>query len=190
MKTSWRVLGIDDGPFVFGDEYAPVIGVLCRGPTYVEAIMRSRVRVDGSDSTDVLVEMVGKSGYLEQVCAVILDGASVGGFNVFDIEVMSKELSVPVMTVSRKEPDLQSIENALRKHFDDWQRRYDILSKGWVERIVNNGVGLYVKTAGIDLPEAGTIIRHFTVQGGLPEPLRLAHMIGTIQRKEITSGRA
>ena len=58
MKPHVRVLGIDDSPFKFGDEKALVVGALVRIPNYLESVMKTEVTVDGTDSTDQLVEMV------------------------------------------------------------------------------------------------------------------------------------
>jgi len=190
MKVNIRALGIDDGPFSFGDEHADLVGVLCRGPQYVEAIMRDRVTVDGTDSTQRIVRMIRGTGYLEQINVVFVDGGSVGGFNVFDIDLISQELGVPVITVSRKFPDFGSIRHALEKHFVDWEDRFDLISRGSLEPILNDAIEIYMKMSGTDRIEAGDFIRTFTVQGGIPEPLRMAHMIGTILKRNVTSGRA
>ncbi len=58
MKSHIRVLGIDDGPFDFGDDRAIFAGILIRLPSYMEAVSLETVEVDGKDSTERICEMV------------------------------------------------------------------------------------------------------------------------------------
>ena len=189
MKENIRILGIDDGPFTFVDNKADMVGVLCRGPAYVEAIMKDEIEVDGKDSTHRIVDMIRNSGYLEQISTILLDGGSLGGFNVFDIKKINRLLSVPVITVTRKLPDFQAIKEALQAHFPDWKERFSIMSQGNIEEVSINDVSVYIKREGLDMNEAMGILRKFTVLGAIPEPLRLAHMVASVLRKKVTSGR-
>ncbi len=189
MKESIRILGIDDGPFTFDDKKSDIVGVLCRGPMYVEAIIRDEVEVDGTDSTERIVDMISKSGYLEQISAILLDGGALGGFNVFDIMKINRLLSVPVITVTRKLPDFHAIKEALQAHFPDWEERFSILDMGNIEKVIVNDISVYIKREGLDMYEVAGILRKFTVSGAIPEPLRLAHMVASVLKKKITSGR-
>jgi len=112
MKPQFRVLGIDDGPFSFSDRKVPVIGVVVR-KGYVDAVMRTEVQVDGDDATDAISRLVSESGYGDQLEAVMLDGACVGGFNVVDIDGLNISCGVPVLTVTRDRPDMARIRAAL-----------------------------------------------------------------------------
>ena len=190
MKEQIRVLAIDDGPFTFEDEYANIVGILSRGASYVEAILRDVVEVDGRDSTEKIIHMISGSKYLEQVGLILLDGGAFGGFNIFDIYGIRDELKVPVITVTRKMPDFPAITEALKGHFEDWEPRLFLLSTGDIEKVLINNIPIYVKLAGIALDDAAIILRRLTVQGAIPEPLRLAHMVAAILKKPISTGKA
>jgi len=189
MKEQIRVLAIDDGPFTFEDSNVDILGVLTRGSSYIEAVLRDEVGVDGTDSTERIIRMISNSKYLEQVGLVLLDGGAFGGFNIFDIHVIRDELEVPVITVTRKSPDFNAIRKALKRHFEDWGSRFETLSKGDIEEVVINNIPVYVKLAGISLNDAESVLRRLTVQGTIPEPLRLAHIIATILKKRVYSGK-
>ncbi|HEX9907075.1 MAG TPA: DUF99 family protein, partial [Thermoplasmata archaeon] len=115
MKQQVRILGIDDSPFKFKDERALVVGALVRVPNYLEGVLTTDVRVDGDDATARIIDMVSGSRYSDQVKAVMLDGIAVAGFNVIDIEKLSRSLKVPVITVTRDRPDLEKMRSALEK---------------------------------------------------------------------------
>lgn len=190
MKKKRRILAIDDGPFTFGDATTDFVGVISRGPSYFEAFMKDSVQVDGRNATEKIITMVEGSGYLEQIGLILLDGGALGGFNVFDIFEINEKLDIPVMTVTRRSPDHERIKNALSVHFEDWKERFAIISKGNIDEVPVNGRKAYVKRAGLEITKSGALLRRFTLHGVIPEPLRMAHMVATILKKNKSSGKA
>ena len=179
MKSEIRLLGIDDGPFSFHESYTVVIGVVMRGGGYIDGVLRRNVQIDGVDATDICIEMILDTRHRKQLKAVLIDGVSLAGFNVIDIERLFHETELPVITITRDEPDVVSIEEALRGHFPDWRQRLDILNKGITHRIETAHTPIYVKTAGIAIEMAKEIITLSTIRGVIPEPIRTAHIIAS-----------
>ena len=179
MKSEVRILGVDDAPFVFEDASCMVVGVVMRGGSYVEAVLRSDVKVDGLDATKVLVKMISDSRYREQLHAILLDGASLAGFNVVDIEGLYEKTGVPVISVTRDSPDFDAMKKALQAKCMDWEKRWEWLNKGEVWRVKTRHNPLYVRGMGVSCAEAQEIITLATIRGALPEPVRLAHIIAS-----------
>lgn len=190
MKDQARVLGIDDGPFVKGAGRTPLAGVLMCPPDYVEGIMVSSCQVDGDDANEAIVRMVRDSRYSGQVRMVMVDGAALGGFNVVDVQRLSEDLGVPVVTISRDEPDMTAIRAALMKHFPDWERRFEIISRNQVRTVEVSDGRVFVTSEGIEEREADSMVRRCTVRGCLPEPVRLAHLVATAIVRGESRGRA
>jgi len=190
MKTQVRILGIDDSPFRFKDEKALVVGALVRLPNYLEGVMRTEVTVDGSDSTDMLLEMVSRSRYKDQVKAVMLDGIALAGFNVVDVEKLHSELGVPVITITRDRPDLGKMKDALKKHFPDWGSRYSMITKMELREMETEQKPIYATATGIDWGEAAKLVEQSTVRGVVPEPLRVAHLISSAMVRGESYGRS
>jgi uncharacterized protein len=190
VKPEARVLGIDDGPFQWGDAQADVVGVLMRGGSYVEAVLRTRVAVDGDDATAVLAQLVGRSRYHAQVQVVMLDGVALGGFNVVDLDALHGAIERPILTVTRDPPDKEAIEAALRKHLPDAERRLALLQRHPLERVETAHNPVWVKRVGLGEQDARDIVRATTVRGALPEPLRLAHLIAAAIHFGESRGRA
>lgn len=179
MKPQIRILGIDDSPFKFGDKKTTVIGVVMRIPSYIEAVLKTEVDVDGDDACDKLAEMINSSRYKEQLKLVMLDGVALGGFNIVDIEELYKKIGLPIVTITREEPNFEAMEKALKEHFEDWQGRLDIIKKGELVVVETKHKPIYVKFVGIDLEEVKTIVELSTVRGALPEAIRVAHLIAS-----------
>jgi endonuclease V-like protein UPF0215 family len=190
MKPQVRVLGIDDSPFRFGDSESLVVGALVRAPNYLEAVMKTTVKVDGTDSTDRIVDMVAGSRYREQIKAVMIDGIALAGFNVVDIEGVHGRTGVPVLTLTRDKPDMAEIESALRKHFDDWQSRYDLMARLDLRRIETSHKPMYGCGVGMDWHDFQEIVRMTTVRGVVPEPVRIAHLMSAAMVRGESYGRS
>lgn len=189
VKPEVRVLGIDDAPFSFEDETTDVVGVVTRGASYVEAVLRTQVEVDGSDATERLLGVMRDSRYREQLRIVMIDGAALGGFNVVDLDRLHAQLGVPVMTFTRDKPDFAAIEAALRKYFADWEARLSLLERYAPSEVETDHNPVYVKAVGLTEAETREALRRTTIRGVVPEPLRLAHLIATAYKRGESHGR-
>lgn len=184
------MLGIDDGPFVKGQSTVPLVGVLVCPPNYVEGVILSECNVDGDDADRAIIGMVNGSRFREQVRAIMIDGAALGGFNVVDIKALSKTLGMPVMTVSRDDPDMTSIASALKAHFPDWERRFKIIEENKVRAVELPEGRVFIASAGLEERDADALVRRCTVRGCLPEPVRLAHLTATALVRGESKGKA
>lgn len=184
LKQESRIIGFDDSPF---EPHArgspvPVIGVVMRAGHYVEAVLRDDVHVDGTDANEILEKMLFNSRYLLQLKGILIDGIAFGGFNVIDIYRLAERTQLPVVSVTRDKPDMERIFLALEKHFQDGQERINIVKKGELVEFTftsDRDVSLWGKFAGTDYDGAMEILRLTTIRGAMPEPLRLAHIIGS-----------
>ncbi len=190
MKAKARFLGIDDAPFRFGDAEVPVVGVAVQAPAYIEGVLMTRAHVDGRDATERIAEMIRGSRYREGLRMVLLDGAAVGGFNVVDIDALHEELRVPVVTVTRRPPDFEAIQAALRRKFPDWEERWTVLSRHPIESVTTRHRPLHVTYVGATRREVLEGLARTTVRGVLPEPLRVAHLVATAVVRGESHGRA
>ena len=179
MKPQIRILGIDDSPFKFGDKKTIVIGVVMRIPSYIEAVLRTEVEVDGDDACDKLAEMINSSRYKEQLKLVMLDGVALGGFNIVDIKELNEKIGLPIVTITREKPNFEAMERALKEHFEDWQNRLEIIKKGELVVIETKHKPIFVKFVGMDFEDVKNIIKLSTVRGALPEAIRVAHLIAS-----------
>jgi endonuclease V-like protein UPF0215 family len=179
MKKQIRLLGIDDSPFTFNDKYGVVIGVVMRGGDYIECVLRDQVSIDGDDATFVCKEMVENTRHKKQLKAVLLDGIALGGFNVVDIDDLFTNTNIPVITITRDKPNFDKIKKALQKNFEDWKKRWNMLSRGELHEVRTGYNPIYVKCVGINIEEAKEIIKLSTIRGVIPEPIRVAHLIAS-----------
>jgi len=105
MKRQIRILGIDDAPFTFNDDITSIIGVVMRGGEYLECVLRRQITIDGTEATNVVIEMIRQTRHRPQVKTIMLDGVTLGGFNIVDIIKIYETTKIPVITITRDKPD-------------------------------------------------------------------------------------
>lgn len=176
IKREIRILGIDDSPFrKFEDKKILVIGTIYRGGEFMDGLISTYADVDGTDATEKIAEMVGKTKHRPQLQAIMLKGIAVGGFNVIDINELSKKTGMPVIVVMKDKPNFEKIANAL-KNFKDGNERLDLMRKAG--KITKAGK-LYVQQAGISAREISQILKITCTHSNIPEPIRVAHLIAS-----------
>ncbi|MEM4293038.1 MAG: DUF99 family protein [Thermoplasmata archaeon] len=190
MKRFVRAVGIDDAPFEFTQDSCEVFFAVLRAQNYIEGMFRTTVEVDGLDATERIISRLKTTRFFEQLDVIFLDGCTVAGFNVVDIEAIHRATGLPVITVTRKKPDLAKIERTLKQKFDDWEHRMAIISKMKLHCVEAVRKPVYVGIAGTDLASAKLFLKRFTVQGSIPEPVRIAHMLGSLFLLGETKGRS
>ncbi len=190
MKAQIRILGIDDSPFTFNDKHSSIIGVVMRGSSYIECILHDQVSVDSTDATFVCKKMIQKTRHKKQLKAILLDGISLGGFNVVDINELYSYTNIPVITVTRDKPNFVKIEKALKKNFKDGKDRLTLIKKGRLHKVKTSYNPIFVKCVGLSIDEAKEIIKISTIRGVIPEPIRVAHLIASGLKRGESYGKA
>jgi endonuclease V-like protein UPF0215 family len=183
VKPHIRIIGIDDGPFDFGEEKCLFAGVLMRMPDTVEGMALSSIAVDGDDSAFNISRMMEREGWDRLAHVIMTDGASMGGFNLIDTDEIYQRTGVPAMTVTHERPDMESIKDAMKGHFDDWKERFEWLESREIHEVsVDEGL-VFISFSGMGLEDAKAFVRKSIVRGLTPEPIRLAHMIARAVRR-------
>ena len=168
------MLGIDDGPFEKGQpEPVPIVGVMMEGSEVVESVATTRFPVDGADATDFLASWISGLRSRPSLHAVMLGGVTIAGLGTIDLRQLSARLGVPVLSVTRRDPQHSRIEEALEAA--PLVDRISITrGSPRAERIRD---GLFVAFAGVDRAGCEQLIGATTGKSNLPEPLRLAHLV-------------
>jgi uncharacterized protein len=173
-----RAVGFDDAPFVRGRRGAVgLAGVVCAG-TRFEGLVWGEVRQDGWNATEAIVRLLAGGKFLPQLHLVLTDGISFGGFNVVDLAALAEALALPCVAVMRRPPDLEAVERAIRR-LPRPERRLDLVRRAGP---VHRRGAFTFQVRGADPESAGRALARLTDRGAVPEPLRLAHLIGAAVR--------
>ena len=171
-----RVIGFDDVDHRGKERGEPVnvAGIVCAA-TRFEGMLWGELAKDGTDATDVLIQMLTSSKFALQLHVVLLDGITFGGCNVVDLPRLSDSTGLPVIAVMRKHPDLESFAHVVGLFEDADQRRRCVRAAGEIHQ---RG-GFVFQVANEEPDTAARVLNKLTDQGKVPEALRLAHLIGS-----------
>jgi len=182
IKPELRVLGVDDGvftPHVKG--FVPVVGVVFRGGYWLDGVMHTKVEVDGFDATEKIASMIINSPHYKQLRVIMLNGITFAGFNVVNIKELSKEVKLPVIAVTREQPNFTEIREALKnlpeseerwKAIQSAEKMFEVSTRSENEKV-------YMQTSGILEEDARKILQLTSTRSSVPEALRVAHLIAS-----------
>ena len=178
IKREIRILGIDDAPFPpHTKNNVMLIGTIFRGGTWLDGVLRTYIKGDGTDSTSNIIKMVNGSRHKDQMGVIMLDGITFGGFNVVNIKEIFDETGIPIIVIMRKFPNFEKIKKALMR-FEDCRERWALIQETGTVHKIENIEPLYIQIYGIDLEDAKEIVSIATTRSAIPEPIRVAHLIG------------
>ncbi|MGO8806287.1 MAG: DUF99 family protein [Candidatus Bathyarchaeia archaeon] len=180
IKPEIRILGVDDGRFVPHTKgEVIVVGVVFRGGYSLDGVMHTHVAIDGFDATEQLASMINSSPHCKQLRLIMLNGITLGGFNVVDIKKLHLDTKLPLIAITPEKPDLESVHKALLNLPRSEERWKIVLSAGEIHEVVCSGKKIYMELVGISLTDAEEIVELTLKNSSLPEPLRVAHLIAS-----------
>jgi endonuclease V-like protein UPF0215 family len=187
IKPEIRIVGWDDAPFKFTDKNTLLIGVVCRGGKSIDGVVTTKINVDGMDVTDKIIETIKNTKHRDQLRLMMFNGITFGGFNIIDMQKIHKETKLPLISIVRNNPDMGSIKKSL-KRFKDFKKRWAVIERAGkvypceIKNTVarnNKKFKIYYQKAGIDKKTAENVIRMASTHSLIPEPIRVAHLIGS-----------
>lgn len=186
-KRFSNLIGFDDAPF--GHDYigpVKVVGTVFTG-LHLTGVVIGEVEKDGADAAEKLAQLVATSRFAEHVQLVMLQGIALAGFNMVDVFDLHERLRLPVLVVSRKLPDLVAIQRALTTQVREGEQKWALIKRLGPPEPIGH---VYAQRVGLTFEEAQTVIARFTLQGHIPEPLRVAHLIAGALVNGQSRGRA
>ena len=182
-----HLLGVDDAPFDKDrDASVPIVGVMAEGAGLVEAVAVTRFAVDGEEATDFLAAWIGGLRCAPALHGVVLGGVTIAGLAVIDLRRLAERLALPVMAVNRRDPSDPALAAALAAA--GLSARIAVLAAS--PRPWPLAPGVFVTHAGAERWEVERLLRAARGKSRLPEPLRLAHLIGAALVLGQSRGRA
>jgi endonuclease V-like protein UPF0215 family len=168
-------LGVDDAPFDKRQAGpVPIVAVTMEGNDLIESIAIGEFPVDGEGATEYLATWIGGLRTRAMLQAVILGGVTLAGLGLVDVTALAERLGVPVLVVTRHNPSGSELADALRAA--GLSDRLAVLER--IPRAFGVVEGLYLAHAGGTRVEAERLVVATLSKSRLPEPLRVAHLIG------------
>jgi len=176
-KRGFRVLGIAES---FDRKRSPisvVAGIVMRRDLLIDGVRVRTVPIGGKHITKTLIDLFTAFNRSD-IRAILLQGAVISWFNIVDLELLHRTTRLPILSVTY-DPS-HGLEKYLEEYFpDDYEYRIEQYKKLGPRRqyMLKTGYKLYLYNSGMTWSEAGQLIDAFTLQGRIPEPIRIAQLI-------------
>jgi endonuclease V-like protein UPF0215 family len=183
-KRGIRVLGIAES-FLKTKPSSRLAGVVMRKDLRVDGFGFSKISVGGDDATEGVLKIF-EGLERSDINALVLNGSVISWFNIVDLDEVHEETGLPVISLTYEESE--GLEGYIREYFPHPQEKIDMYRKlGTREPVrLKTGFEVYARTFGATAEETKGLLNSFTLEGKVPEPLRVARLLArSIMREEI-----
>ncbi|MCK5301925.1 MAG: DUF99 family protein, partial [Candidatus Thorarchaeota archaeon] len=118
--------------------------------------------------------------------AWMLGGSAISWFNIIDLISLHERTGVPVVCVTYHASE--GIEKYLREYFpSEWEKRLAVLERAGERTLVplKSGYSVYINNIGMSLEKARQLVDLFTLDGRIPEPIRVARLLAATLRQDL-----
>jgi hypothetical protein len=173
-KRGLRVLGVAES--FTGRASSTMAGVVMRKDLRIDGVALASLTVGGMDATDAVLAIIETLGRRD-INVAMVSGSVVAWFNILDPEAISDRSGLPVIVVTYE--DSEGLEEEILHHFpgdEDRLRAYRKLGDR-VPVELEGGAQIFIRATGISPEDAARVLKDFTRDGKVPEPVRVARLV-------------
>ena len=152
-------------------------GVVMRSDLIVDGFIFGSPTIKGDDASDEIVNIFNRLGR-NDINVVLVSGLIISMYNIIDIDYVANSINTPVIGITFK--DSRGLEEHIKRHFPKFYDKkieaYRRLGKREIIRL-QTGYTLYVRAKRLTIDETKKVLNKFTIQGAIPEPIRLAKLL-------------
>ena len=177
-KKAIRALGVAES-FRKNQKTSVLAGVVIRSDLVIDGFASGTLTVSGTDGTRAIIRLFRELNR-NDVNAIMISGSVLSLYNVLDIETICKDLDLPVVALSfsKSASDLAANINARFPKIAGRKKIVLLEKLGQAERIqLKTGYEVFVRSAGISKSDSNKLLDKFTLQGAIPEPIRVARLL-------------
>ena len=175
-KKGLRGLAIAES-FLQNSKNSVLAGIIMRRDFIIDGFVLGKTTLEGDDATDEIIKMYNKLERLD-INYLLISGIIISMYNIIDIKKISNRLDLPVIGVTYE--DSQGIEDAIKHHFPNTYEKKLIEYKklGKREKItLGTSHDVYTRYEGCEFSDVKKLLDDLTLQGSIPEPLRVAQLL-------------
>ena len=175
-KKGLRGLGIAES-FKQNSEKSILAGVVMRRDFIIDGFVIGNATLSGDDATDEIIKMYDTLSRPD-ISYVLISGIIISMYNMVDVKKLYNKLEIPIIGLTYQ--DSTGIEEAIKHHFpDSFESKINEYKKlGKRDKIsLKTSHDVFVRKEGCTITEVTRLLNDLTLQGSLPEPLRIAQLL-------------
>lgn len=174
-KKGLRGLAIAES-FQRNKEKSVLSGVVMRRDFLIDGFVFDYTTIGGDDATETILRMIEKLKRPD-ISYVMLSGIIISMYNIIDLQRIHESTKLPIMGITYK--DSKGIEDAIKSHFKNYLpklEQYKKIREG--EKIcLWTSYAVFVRRLGCSYVDVKKLLDTLTLQGSVPEPLRVAQLL-------------
>jgi hypothetical protein len=185
-KRGIRILGIAES--WRGKEHSILSGVVMRGDLRIDGSALAHVTVGGMDGTDAVLSIFSSLNRSD-ISLILISGAAIAWYNIINPDRIREETETPVIIITYE--DSEGLEGAIEHQFPGDEERLRAY-KNLGDRdpiLLKTGHTVFLRRAGITHEIAAGIIDRLTLDGKVPEPVRVARLFARAVMRSSLTGR-
>ena len=152
-------------------------GIVMSTDLVIDGFVFGYSTVGGDDATDAILEMYEKLDR-QDISFLLISGIVISLYNIIDMKKISEKIGLPVIGVTYEESS--GIEDAIKHHFpESYKSKLTEYSKLESRKKItlHTSYNLYVRNEGCTVLEAKQLLDKITLQGSIPEPLKITQLL-------------
>jgi endonuclease V-like protein UPF0215 family len=175
-KIAIRGLSISES-FEKQEKHSILAGVVMSNEFLIDGFVFEHATLRGDDITEKILMMYKKLNR-DDISYLLLPGTILSMYNIVDIDIIFEKLQLPVIAVNSK--DSSGLHDTLKHHFpnnfENKIQQYEKLGPRQIMHLKSKNE-LYLRIRGCTVEDCKTLLDKITLQGSVPEPLRVSHTL-------------
>jgi uncharacterized protein len=151
-------------------------GIVMRRDLIIDGMVFGTTTISGNDSTQNILTMF-RSLRRNDVNCIMLGGLIISMYNIIDGEEIREKAGVPVIAITFN--DSEGLEGTIERHFPNdsmlkLEQYHNLEQRDQI--LLKTGKSVFLRYWGLSSKEASAIVNSFTLQGSIPEPIRIAKL--------------
>ena len=175
-KPGIRALGVAES-FRQGQKRSVLAGVVMRSDFVIDGVALGRTLVGGDDATASIASLFRRLRR-NDINLMLDSGAILSLYNIIDVDILCRKTKLPVVCLTYRETS--GIEGSIRRHFPEGAEKKVEAYRKLGRRVgvkLSTGHRVYVRASGIESGPVKHVLDLFTLQGSVPEPVRVAKLL-------------
>jgi len=152
-------------------------GIVMSTDLIIDGFVFGHSTVGGDDATDAILAMYEKLDR-QDISFLLISGIVISLYNIIDMKRISEKIGLPVIGITYEESS--GIEDAIKHHFpESYKSKLTEYSKLEPRKKItlHTSYNLYVRNEGCTVLEAKQLLDKITLQGSIPEPLKITQLL-------------